>query len=119
MPAQPLVELFEELKERRRHGEVPHGSFEAALERLPPELAGLEASFRSDPPHIYAERLTRTLSAWIFAERVFGSEDKAADWLNRPNSGMGGQRPVDLLRDELGTAVVRETLEQVDHGIFA
>jgi uncharacterized protein (DUF2384 family) len=32
---------------------------------------------------------------------------------------LGGQVPSDLLKDELGGAVVREMLEQIDHGIFA
>lgn len=53
------------------------------------------------------------------AVRVFGSEAKAAAWLLRSNPSMSGQIPRDLLKDELGVAVVRETLEQIDNGIFA
>jgi Antitoxin Xre/MbcA/ParS C-terminal toxin-binding domain/Anti-sigma factor NepR len=53
------------------------------------------------------------------ADRVFGDEDMADAWLNRPNSSLSGQKPADLLRDEVGAAVVRELLERIDHGIFA
>jgi uncharacterized protein (DUF2384 family) len=32
---------------------------------------------------------------------------------------LSGQKAIDLLKDELGAAVVREKLEQIDHGMFA
>jgi putative toxin-antitoxin system antitoxin component (TIGR02293 family) len=54
-----------------------------------------------------------------FAARVFGDEEKAQNWLHRPNASLSGQKPIDLLKDELGAAVVREALEQIDHGMFA
>jgi putative toxin-antitoxin system antitoxin component (TIGR02293 family) len=54
----------------------------------------------------------------LLAERVFGDREKAEVWLRRPNSQLSGQRPIDLLKDDSGVAVVREILEQIDHGIF-
>jgi putative toxin-antitoxin system antitoxin component (TIGR02293 family) len=53
------------------------------------------------------------------AARVFGDEEKAESWLHRPNASLSGQGPVDLLNDEIGAAVVREMLEQIDSGMFA
>jgi putative toxin-antitoxin system antitoxin component (TIGR02293 family) len=53
------------------------------------------------------------------ANRVFGDDKKADDWLDRPNGSLSGQKPIDLLKDELGAAAVREILEQIDHGMFA
>jgi hypothetical protein len=61
----------------------------------------------------------RILDIRALADRVFGDEQKADDWLHRPNRSLSGQKPVDLLNDELGAAVVREMLEQIDHGMFA
>ena len=52
------------------------------------------------------------------ANRVFGDGDRAEAWLQRPNASLLGQKPADLLSDEPGTAVVRETLNRIDHGIF-
>jgi putative toxin-antitoxin system antitoxin component (TIGR02293 family) len=52
------------------------------------------------------------------AARVFGDEEKAEIWLHLPNRSLSGQKPIDLLRDEPGAAVVRELLEQIDHGMF-
>jgi putative toxin-antitoxin system antitoxin component (TIGR02293 family) len=53
------------------------------------------------------------------AVRVFGDEGKAESWLHRPNASLSGQKPIDLLKDEFGAAVVREKLEQIDSGMFA
>jgi uncharacterized protein (DUF2384 family) len=64
-------------------------------------------------------RPNRTLDIKSLADRVFGDEDKAEAWLHRPNATLSGQRPIDLLKDEPGAAVVREMLERIDHGIFA
>lgn len=63
--------------------------------------------------------LFRALEIQALADRVFGDEKKANIWLQRPNASMSGQIPLDLMKDELGAAVVREALEQIDHGIFA
>ena len=63
--------------------------------------------------------LFRALEIQALADRVFGDEKKANIWLQRPNTSMSGQIPLDLMKDELGAAVVREALEQIDHGIFA
>ena len=63
--------------------------------------------------------LFRALEIQALADRVFGDEKKAEIWLHRPNTSMSGQVPLDLMKDELGAAVVREALEQIDHGIFA
>jgi putative toxin-antitoxin system antitoxin component (TIGR02293 family) len=63
--------------------------------------------------------LVRLLDIRTLADRVFGDETRAEAWLNRPNVSFSGQKPIDLLKDELGAVVVREALEQIDHGIFA
>jgi putative toxin-antitoxin system antitoxin component (TIGR02293 family) len=81
----------------------------AVRKALARELGGIESS----------ASVVRNLEMRVLAERIFGDEAKAEAWLNRPNPSLAGQKPVDLLDDELGAAVVRETLEQIDHGIFA
>src|SRR5882757_1906203 len=49
--------------------------------------------------------LVRVLDIRTLADRVFGDENKAEVWLNSPNSSLSGQKPIDLLKDELGAAV--------------
>jgi uncharacterized protein (DUF2384 family) len=109
MSPRPLAELYERLKELRRRGRLPAGLSERPTEELARALGGTEISTGA----------IRNLEIRVLAERIFGDEAKAEAWLNRPNPSLSGQKPVDLLSDELGAAVVRETLEQIDHGIFA
>jgi putative toxin-antitoxin system antitoxin component (TIGR02293 family) len=148
MSARPLAELYERLKEMRRRGglglsERPTEPYDeigaapqsgaagrkpdwqaaiadlvkalgiddtmAARKALARELGGIETS----------ASVVRNLEMRVLADRIFGDEAKAEAWLSRPNPSLSGQKPVDLLGDELGAAVVRETLEQINHGIFA
>jgi hypothetical protein len=107
MSVKPLAEAYEKLKELRR--QVDSGG-DIALFLQDLEVASADAG---------PDGLIRMLEIKALASRVFGDPGKADIWLKRPSATLSGQRPVDLLRDELGTAVVREMLEQIDHGIFA
>jgi putative toxin-antitoxin system antitoxin component (TIGR02293 family) len=126
MSDRPLADAYEGLKDLRRKGgltaEVQSSFLRAALrdlvetnKALERELAELYANASLYPD---ASRLTRLIEIKTLAGRVFGDDEKAEAWLRRPNVSLSGQRPVDLLKDELGTAVVREILERIDHGIF-
>jgi hypothetical protein len=120
MAATTRTQLFEELKELRRRGELPDGIL---AETLADDSAKQTRFGDRIRPYLRAIPPGAAIFPWIeiltLADRVFADEDKAEAWLNRPNASMSGQRPIDLMRDELGVAVVRETLERIDHGIFA
>ena len=79
MGTQLLAETYEKLKKLRRQGELSSQSGSAI----------------------------RILEIRTLANRVFADETKADIWLNRPNRSFAGQKPIDLIEDELGTAVVR------------
>jgi putative toxin-antitoxin system antitoxin component (TIGR02293 family) len=117
MSAKPLAEVYEELKELRRRGRLPDGSLAEAIASDPKQTPDRYRAFAEMIPPGAA------FFPWIeiltLADRIFSDENKTETWLFRPNASMSGQRPVDLMRDELGLAVVRETLERIDHGIFA
>jgi putative toxin-antitoxin system antitoxin component (TIGR02293 family) len=136
MSAKPLADAYERLKELRREGGL---NFEVSS-RIGHQLRSMHADVsRQGVPDRFAElikkldtpsndssgksqeaaELIRALEIKTLADRVFADEEKAEAWLQRPNSALWGQRPADLLQDELGTAVVREMLEQIDYGIFA
>ena len=119
MSAKPLAEAYEKLKELRRQGDSD-SSFESILKFLRDEAVTQrlrEADRQAD--EFTPEWLIRTIEIKTLADRVFDDQKKAITWLKRPNAGLSGQRPIELLKDELGTAVVREMLERIDHGIFA
>jgi len=114
MSAKP-AEVLEELKELRRHGDLDSGIVLEAVQGLPV----FSREFASLVGRPGREAVIRLLDIRALAERAFGDGDKAEAWLTRPNASLSDQRPLDLLKDELGTAVVREMLERIDHGIFA
>lgn len=93
----------EDLTDRRRHGEIE--SVESAH-----DSHGAIREWNDGFDMIAIRAL---------AEQVFGDRSKAEAWLRRPNASMSGQIPLDLLNDAPGMAVVRETLEQINDGIFA
>jgi putative toxin-antitoxin system antitoxin component (TIGR02293 family) len=112
MGAKPLADAYEKLKELRREAPVGQSS-ERLLAELRKKLDAVpEVADKAVP-------LVRAVEIKTLADRVFGDEDKAEAWLQRPNRALSGQTPAELLQDELGTAVVRELLERIDHGIFA
>ena len=115
MSVAPLAEVLEELKELRRHG----GPGSEALSKAEQRLRAFSGEMGSAIGRPKAEALIRLLDISTLATRVFGNAERAEAWLTRPNASLSNQRPLDLAKDELGASVVREMLEQIDHGIFA
>ncbi|MEH2506203.1 hypothetical protein V1290_005014 [Bradyrhizobium sp. AZCC 1578] len=109
------AEVLEELKELRRHGDLNNGILLQAVQELPGFSREIVSLVGGPGPEV----LVRLLDIRALAERVFGDRERAEAWLTRSNSSLSGQKPLDLLKDELGAAVVREMLERIDHGIFA
>jgi putative toxin-antitoxin system antitoxin component (TIGR02293 family) len=63
--------------------------------------------------------------AWTFAEilaratTVFGSQDEAEQWLERPAIGLDQRRPLDLLATPAGVKLVEDHLERLEYGVYA
>jgi putative toxin-antitoxin system antitoxin component (TIGR02293 family) len=132
MNAEPLAEVFEELKQLRRlggrrdvqaHPEITSSledAYAVLVEAGQNDTAELIRHVIDDlSPLEKSGSLVRILEIRTLANRIFGDTAKATAWLDRPNRSLSGQKPVDLLQDELGAAVVRELLEQIDYGIFS
>jgi putative toxin-antitoxin system antitoxin component (TIGR02293 family) len=60
----------------------------------------------------------RVVRVMELAKRVFGDQDRAHRWLRKPNRGMDGVVPLDLLESETGAVLVEQALHQIDHGIY-
>jgi putative toxin-antitoxin system antitoxin component (TIGR02293 family) len=91
------IQQYQRLKDLRRKGPLPEEARHIPMDE--------------DAPSVFEVR--------ALADRVFADPEKAERWFGRPNRSMSGQKPIDLMQDEVGAAVVRDTLYQIDHGIFA
>ena len=62
--------------------------------------------------------------AWKFAEilakatAVFGSQEEAEQWLDRPAIGLDNHRPIDLLSTPAGLELVESHLERLEYGVY-
>lgn len=59
-------------------------------------------------------RVVRVISA---TEAVYGSRERALNWLRRPHSRLDGRAPLSLLRTDTGSRIVEEMLVQIDEGM--
>lgn len=63
--------------------------------------------------------------AWQFAEllakatAVFGAQNEAEQWFERPAIGLNQERPIDLLTTPAGVKVVEDYLERLAYGVYA
>jgi putative toxin-antitoxin system antitoxin component (TIGR02293 family) len=76
-----------------------------------------------------SDRVIRLLRVLRATEGVYGSRERALEWLRRPNPRLdpalrnvlfakGGRTPVSLLTTEIGARMVEELLGQIAHGMF-
>jgi putative toxin-antitoxin system antitoxin component (TIGR02293 family) len=119
-----------ELRARLKRG-LPYRSLESVRGRL-----RLSASETATVLHLPARTLarrrqTRTLDAdesdrlyriarvagHAFA--VFGTEDKAATWLRRPNRALNGEPPLHLLDTDVGVRLIEDILGRIEHGVVS
>lgn len=62
--------------------------------------------------------------AWKFAEvlsratAVFGSQEEAEHWLERPAIGLEQRRPIDLLATPAGVEMVEDHLTRIEYGVY-
>jgi putative toxin-antitoxin system antitoxin component (TIGR02293 family) len=62
---------------------------------------------------------------WKFAEilakatEVFGSQQEAEHWLERPATGLDRRRPIDLIATPAGRALVEDFLGRIEYGVYA
>ena len=119
-----------ELRQRIRRG-LPYRSFECVRERLRlsvPEaadvlhmpartLARRRQSRKLDADE--SDRLYRIARVAAQAFAVFGTEEKAATWLRRPNRALNGERPIQLLDTDVGARQVEDILGRIAHGVVS
>jgi putative toxin-antitoxin system antitoxin component (TIGR02293 family) len=117
-----------ELRERIKQG-LPFRSLDSVRERLQLSLPEAASVLHIPPRTLARRRLARRLAAdesdrlyrvarvAAHAVTTFGSEEKAATWLRRPNRALNGELPIRLLDTDLGARQVEDVLGRIEHGI--
>jgi putative toxin-antitoxin system antitoxin component (TIGR02293 family) len=63
-----------------------------------------------------SDRLLRLARVSAQATATLGSENKAAQWLRRPNRALGSLIPLDLVDSDIGIRQVEEVLGRIEYG---
>ncbi|MBI1820097.1 MAG: DUF2384 domain-containing protein [Nitrospirae bacterium] len=66
-----------------------------------------------------SDRLVRFARILEIATGVFDDKLKAWSWLKRPQFGLGGKIPIELMKSETGAREVESLLMRIEHGVLA
>ena len=55
---------------------------------------------------------------FLKAKEIFGSHEKAALWLEKPNPDLNGNTPLTLLHSQSGSEQVMDVLTRIEHGVY-
>ena len=91
----------------------------AELIGIPPRtLARRKASKRLAPDE--SDRLLRAARVYGRALDLFAGDPEAAtEWLTIDNPALGGVRPIDFARTEIGADEVEHLIGRAEHGVFS
>jgi uncharacterized protein (DUF2384 family) len=64
------------------------------------------------------EETDHVARVFALAEQVFGSRDRALNWLRSKDRRVNGRTPLGILHTESGRCLVENMLSQIDEGIY-
>jgi putative toxin-antitoxin system antitoxin component (TIGR02293 family) len=67
---------------------------------------------------VASDRFYRAKRIFLLAGRIFNSRGLAMRWLQRPQPGLGGKVPLEMLDTEPGCDEVRKLLSRIEHGVL-
>jgi putative toxin-antitoxin system antitoxin component (TIGR02293 family) len=68
---------------------------------------------------VESDRLFRMTRIFALASEVLKSDDRARKWLHRPQFGLGGEVPIEMMKTESGAKDVEELLYRIAYGDVA
>ena len=97
--------------------EIPSRELARILDLPPRTLARRRRERRLRPDE--SDRLSRIGRVGVFAEEVLGDRHKTVAWLRKPNTALGGARPLDRLDTDIGAQQVEQILGRIAHGVYS
>jgi len=67
---------------------------------------------------IYTEKVFEFLQVIEQGNAVFGSAEKFSNWAHSTKHIFGNKRPIDLLSNSFGTAIILKELNRIEHSLF-
>jgi putative toxin-antitoxin system antitoxin component (TIGR02293 family) len=68
---------------------------------------------------IGSDAIARYTALFSRAVEVFGDEESAKNWIQTPQVGLGGAKPIDLAETSFGALEVEKLLTRIDLGVYA
>lgn len=68
---------------------------------------------------LQSEKIIATAEVAKRGLEVFGERERFRLWLDTPNFALGNAKPIELLRDSYGKALVMGELVRIEHGVLA
>jgi putative toxin-antitoxin system antitoxin component (TIGR02293 family) len=65
-----------------------------------------------------SDRVLRVARLLSQAESVYGSRERALDWLRRHHPRLHNRTPLEMSKTDTGSRIVEELLVQIDEGMF-
>ena len=65
-----------------------------------------------------SDRLYRMAKIYALAVIVLEDEEMARKWLHRPQRGLGGRVPIQVIQTEAGAQEVEDLLEKIEFGVL-
>jgi putative toxin-antitoxin system antitoxin component (TIGR02293 family) len=65
-----------------------------------------------------SDRVLRVIRVLSLTESIYGSRERALNWLRKPHPRLDERTPLSLLKTDTGSRIVEELLIQIDEGIF-
>ncbi len=108
---------FSELEHLRSELDEPMEALARHLSISRSTLQRRKAERRLSPEE--SERVMRFSRIVEYATNLFGTVDRARQWLKFPQFGLGGAVPLEFARTELGAREVEDLLGRIDYSVYS
>ena len=98
---------------------LPISIFASVIDVSERTLARVRKSPNQRLSAVASDRLYRLARIFSLACEVFEDEEKAKEWIRRPQVGLGGETPLDLLHTDAGAKEVEDLLWRIEYGVIS
>ncbi len=108
---------FTELEHLRGELDEPLDALARQLSMSRSTLQRRKAERRLSPEE--SDRLMRFWRIVQYAKKLFGTVERARQWLKFPQFGLGGAVPLEFAKTEVGAREVEDLLGRIDYSVYS